>query len=165
VALLGIVYTTLARVSIEGLRAEGESRRRLQASLVADVVLSELETGFAAGVVPEVGEEQREFEEFTIDIAVTLFAFQGTANLLGLLNQANTDVRPGSALLDPSGVERFAPNKDIEDSPVRRIEVRVSWFEGSYQREAIRTTFAYDAAAMAALEFSDDTEFFGERNP
>ena len=155
VALLGIVYVTLARVSIEGLRAEGESRRRLQASLVADVILSELETGFEVGVVPEIGEEQSEFEEFTIEIAVTLFAFRGTANMLGLMNRVDPDERPENITLDASGADSFAPNQNIDESPVRRIDVRVSWLEGSYEREAVRTTFAYDTAAMAAFEFPE----------
>ncbi|MFB3118027.1 MAG: prepilin-type N-terminal cleavage/methylation domain-containing protein, partial [Myxococcota bacterium] len=36
VAILAILYTTLATVAIRGLRSEGESRRMLEASLLAD---------------------------------------------------------------------------------------------------------------------------------
>ena len=42
VALLGILYAVLARVAIEGLRAEGDSERRLEASLLADERVNDL---------------------------------------------------------------------------------------------------------------------------
>ena len=41
VSVLAIVYLVLANVAIEGLRAEGESMRRLEASLIADELLSD----------------------------------------------------------------------------------------------------------------------------
>ena len=155
VALLGILYTTLARVSIEGLRAEGESRRRLQASLVADVILGEIETGLAADLVPEIGEEEREFEEYRIEIAVTPFAFRGTANLLAFLNTSDHYEQRGAVRIDASGSPGWSRDQNIDDSPVRRIDVRVSWLEGADEREVLLTTFAYDAAAMAAFEFGE----------
>ncbi len=48
VAILGIVYVVLADVAMQGLFAEGRAKRRLEASLKADLHLSELEVEIEA---------------------------------------------------------------------------------------------------------------------
>jgi prepilin-type N-terminal cleavage/methylation domain-containing protein len=66
VALLGILYTVLARVAIEGLRAEGESKRRLEASLLADARLEETFNTLEGSVaMPPVGHSEATEGDFT----------------------------------------------------------------------------------------------------
>ena len=55
VAILAILYTTLATVAIRGLRSEGESRRMLEASLLADWQLSEFELELETVIVFHAG--------------------------------------------------------------------------------------------------------------
>ena len=49
VALLVIVYTFLAKAATQGVRSEADSRRRMEASLLADATLAEIETRLALG--------------------------------------------------------------------------------------------------------------------
>ncbi len=42
VAVLGLLYTVLASAAVQGLRSEGESRRRLEASLLMDEQLVQI---------------------------------------------------------------------------------------------------------------------------
>ena len=69
VALLGILYSVLARVAIEGLRAEGESERRLEASLLADERLSAV----IGPPLPPLGHVETTEGDFKIAIDVTPF--------------------------------------------------------------------------------------------
>src|SRR5262247_3649626 len=66
VALLAILYTVLAKNAIEGLRSEGESRRRLEASLLADERLAEIELKLASGASPPTGHDEEEREGFRV---------------------------------------------------------------------------------------------------
>ena len=66
VAIIAIVFTTLARVASEGLRSEGSSKRRLEASLLADAALAEIERQVEEGVDLELGVEEREEDLFTV---------------------------------------------------------------------------------------------------
>ena len=52
VAILGILYVVLADVAMQGLLSEGRSRRRLEASLLADQALSDIEIEMASGGPP-----------------------------------------------------------------------------------------------------------------
>ena len=54
VAILAILYTTLSTVAIRALRSEGESRRMLEASLLADWELSEFELELETGAAQPV---------------------------------------------------------------------------------------------------------------
>jgi prepilin-type N-terminal cleavage/methylation domain-containing protein len=160
VAILGIAYITLGSSGIQGLQHEGEARRRLEASLLADSVLSEIEAGLEAGAAPPLGEEESEADGFTIAVEVAPFSIvvpeeQGKdgkrlgdarSRLGGSGAQAQNPVIPGPSLLgDDSGPGVV--------SPLRRIDVRVAWDEGFGERSVSRTTFALDAeAARATLD-------------
>src|SRR5262245_13931516 len=65
-ALLAILYTVLAGSAIQGVRSEGESRRRLQASLMADDRLAEIELELAKGASPPLGRDEEEREGFRV---------------------------------------------------------------------------------------------------
>ena len=51
VAILAIAYISLGSGGMQGLQHEGEARRKLQASLLADSVLSEIEAGIAPALL------------------------------------------------------------------------------------------------------------------
>jgi prepilin-type N-terminal cleavage/methylation domain-containing protein len=140
VAVLGLLYTVLAGIAAQGLRAEGESGRELRASLLADLALAEIEGGLELGVVPPVGPPQeREEEGYAVEIEV--------APLPDLELPAD-----GSPLeREESAVSLLRGGRGGSASPLRRIDVRVRWSEGVRDREVRRTTFALDREAAAPV--------------
>lgn len=126
VLVLGLLYTVLADVAIHGLRAEGESRRRLEASLYADELLADIEGAIAAGDIPLIGVEEEEDEPYVIELAVSPVA-ASTILPAGAFDDEET----GSLLIGAEG----------EDGPIREIAIRVSWSEGDRELSVVRTTF------------------------
>ena len=139
VAILGLLYTVLARAAIQGLRSEGESKRRIEASLLIDEQLVQIETQIAAGVTPPLGLTESEAGDFRVATDVQPLEFY--EGLVGDLAEAPSDA--------PSVLGRQAVGGE---SPLRIISVAVSWNEGVFERRIERTTFAIDrVAAQAAL--------------
>jgi prepilin-type N-terminal cleavage/methylation domain-containing protein len=154
VAILGIAYITLGSSGIQGLQHEGEAKRRLQASLLADSALADVETQLEAGVTPPLGQEERETDGFKVSIEVSPFSIDipdeaGTtgkrlgkarSRLGGSEAQSAQPVIPGPSLIGagkgPGAV-----------SPLRKIDVRVVWNEGFGERTVARTTFGIDREA------------------
>jgi len=136
VALLGILYTTLARVAMEGIRAEGESRRRLEASLLADDILSELEIGFDAGDLPELGTTEREEGDFRVTVKISTYDLPPIPASPQSTRKQRTDAEPKGILAG-------------QENPLRQIEVKVGWLEGEFERQVERTSFAFDFVAVA----------------
>ncbi len=66
VAILGISYAVLVTVAIQGARAIGESQRRLDASLIADVQLTEIELAAELGQLIELRDV--EFEDGLVQV-------------------------------------------------------------------------------------------------
>ncbi len=138
VLVLGILYTVLATSAIEGLRSEGESKRRLQASLLADEHLIELESEIAGGLFPEIGTEETELDEFQLVIEVAPF-----------------DVTPylGDAFqeeLSEGSTSLLSPDR-TDGSLLRLVSVMVRWFEAADEHEVRRSTLVYDQATIASL--------------
>jgi prepilin-type N-terminal cleavage/methylation domain-containing protein len=143
VAVLGIVYTLLAQIAAQGLRAEGESRRELRASLLADRTLFELESGAELGTVPPVGSQpEREEDGFLVNVEVEPYPL----DLPERSPRARQEQAGGSrtASLLHAGPGNAAP-------ALRRIDVRVSWSEGTSELEVRRTSFALDREAAGPL--------------
>lgn len=132
VAILGVLYTMLIGVAMQGLRAEGTSKRRLEASLIADRELAELELQLDVGVVPPIGEEEVEAGDFRVRVAVRPFDL--------LLPELATPSGQPSPLLADLTSDR--------SSPLRVIEVRVAWLEADVEYEIVRSTFGFDANAL-----------------
>jgi prepilin-type N-terminal cleavage/methylation domain-containing protein len=136
VAILGVLYVVLADVAIQGLRAEGRSRRRMEASLVADRALSEIEIEIEAGGVPELG-RLPETEEDMFRIAV--------------------EVRPYSIPLvggtADAGSDTGSPSEGGALASLREIELTVTWDEGVDELQVVRTTYAFDAAGASSQLF------------
>jgi prepilin-type N-terminal cleavage/methylation domain-containing protein len=145
VAILGVLYVVLADVAIQGLRAEGRSRRRMEASLVADRALSEIEIEIEAGGVPEFG-HLPETEEDLFRIAVEVRPY--SIPLLG-----------GAA---DAGSDTAAPSEGGALASLREIEVTVTWDEGVDELQVVRTTYAFDAAAASGQLLEATTPQEGE---
>ena len=135
VAILGIWYMVIAALAMQGLRSEGESRRLLEASLVADAAIADLESSVAEGTpLPiEVTEEEKEdflviTEVEVIDIPIPLADGQPIPPTGPKSVFAN--------LLGPKG-----------ESPVRRINVKVTWTEATRPRSVVRETYTLDLSA------------------
>ena len=142
VALLGICYVVLFQAGSEAALREGESRRRLQASLLADRELAEIELAIARDRIPSIGATRRREGDYGVEIEVTPFAFAVPEPESGRRRSPPPDA--GSLLGDAA-----RPN----GSPLRHIEVRVRWSEGTTERSVRRTSFALDTQQAApALE-------------
>jgi prepilin-type N-terminal cleavage/methylation domain-containing protein len=138
VALLGILYTVLARVAIEALRAEGESQRRLEASLLADSALDESFLGGVGSVtIPEIGHTEKAEGDFTISMDVALFQPPAEWNL--------TESKETPPLLFASSPG--APGA----AALRSVQITVSWLEGAEERHVSRTLFLVDSERAASL--------------
>jgi prepilin-type N-terminal cleavage/methylation domain-containing protein len=157
VALLAIAYTALGASGIQGLQHEGEARRRLQASLLADSVIAEIESGVEAGAAPEIGEDEREQDGFRVAVAVEAFALDvpdddaaAGGNRIG---RARSRLGGGAAapepLPGPSLLGSGAGGAGAAPPPLRRIVVRVAWDEGYGERSTVRTTYALDGEAAS----------------
>src|SRR5215475_9230102 len=145
-ALLAFAYIALTRSEIEGLRSEQEANRRLQASLLADQHLSDLELELSAGTAPTLGKTEEKADEiFRVRTEVRAFEppKREVAQPVGL-PEGSLAARHAERAVDPNAPSFFAePRAGAPDPnpPLRTIEVVVLWDEGIYEREVRRTTF------------------------
>ena len=156
VAILAIAYSQLGASGIQGLQHEGEAKRRIAASLLADSTMTEIESAIEAGTAPPIGEDEREQGAFRVKVAVEPFTLavpddqpttgkrlgHARSRLGGDANAAPQPVAPMSLL---GGSER-GPG---QTSPLRRIRVEVAWDEGFGERSTTRLTYALDPEAAA----------------
>ena len=138
VGVLGLLYTVLAGIAMQGLRAEGESGRELRASLLADRALAELETGGDFRVAPP---RESEEEEFVLTVEVAPFELE---------LPASSRRERGEHAPETTG-SLIHRGRGSLASPLRRIDVVVKWNEGIFEREVRRTSFALDAEAAAPI--------------
>jgi prepilin-type N-terminal cleavage/methylation domain-containing protein len=134
VLILGLMYTVLAQSAIEGVRSEGVSRRRMEASLLADERLSDIETAMQTGFPPAIGRTEEEMGDFVVRVDVV--PFDATA----FLGEDIQIAEAARGMLDASG-----------DAPLRLVDLRVAWLEIDREFEVRRTTFAYDSQLIAEL--------------
>lgn len=136
VALLGIVYAYLARAASQGILTSGESRWRLEASLLADQELADLEREMRAGAPLELGrQDPREEGDFTVARRIEVWSLP--AELMPPRDPDST----GPSLLGRG------PNDAL--GTLRRVRVRVAWFDGVRDQHIERVTFVYDTLAAA----------------
>ena len=160
VAILAILYTTLSTVAIRGLRSEGESRRMLEASLLADWELSEFELELQTGAAPEIGIIEFEEEDgLTVTWEVTPFQTKIFKTDLEKEQERNAANPAAQTAPIPAGQ---AGATDAVAPAFLRVELRVSWLEAGNERSVMRTIFAVDedaaarvAAAGAVIEGSE----------
>lgn len=138
VAILAIWYMVLASIATQGLRAEGESQRRLRASLLADRILADLESNRILGVAPPVQAEEEEHDNFYVRIDVEPYSleFPGTPDATNPQGQSEPALQK---LVQASG-----------ESLLREIQVEVTWLEGAVERRVSRESFALDLTPVLA---------------
>ena len=152
VALLGILYTVLARVAIEGLRAEGESERRLEACLLADARLADSFTGINGNVVmPDLGHRETTEGAFTLAIDVSLFQPPVEWDL------AESKENPPLLFASTPGA--------AGTQALRTVELTVSWLEGAEERHVSRTMYLLDFGRAAGLAAAADQSQAAAGNP
>jgi prepilin-type N-terminal cleavage/methylation domain-containing protein len=144
VAVIGVAFTSLAAWNIDGLRAESLARGRLEASIVADYVLAELEAELAAGVTPPVGRIEREQDGFAVALEVEPLP-------LGLEPVPTTAGGPGTASTTPSGPTLLAAPGSRGDTPLRLVRITVAFGDPETGDRVVRETFAFDAASVSSL--------------
>lgn len=155
VAVLAIVYVTLARVGIIGLRTEGAADRRLRAALVADARLSDVEAQLLGGETIPIGDVDEQAGEFDVRVSITPFDLtlpappEAAAKRLRDVKGAGEAARAAAGEVPKASL--FAPIAPGQPSPGRRIAVRVTWTEGAVEDSVVRETYGLDLAAAAPL--------------
>jgi prepilin-type N-terminal cleavage/methylation domain-containing protein len=144
VAVIGVAFTSLAAWNIDGLRAESLARGRLEASIVADYVLSELEAELAAGAVPPVGRVEREQDGYAVLLEVEPLP-------LALEPVPVTTGRSATAPGAPTGPTLLAAPGGRGETPLRLVRITVSFGDAETGDHVVRETFAFDAASVASL--------------
>lgn len=144
--VIGISFTLVARANIEGLRAEGIATRRLEASLLADRALAELESQLLTltGTAPQVGREQREVGDYRIEIEVAPLELTLAPLPPELGEAASLADRPGAPSL-------LAAPQQGGVTPLRHVHIAVVWDDGSGEDRVVRDTFVFDAASVSSF--------------
>ena len=147
VAILAIIYTTLSGVAMQGLLSEGESRRMLEASLVADLVISEFEMDLDTGVAPELGVTQFEDENGLL-LTWEVTPFQTKIFKTAQEQEQERNAKDPTAQPVPIPTAQTTTTDEIAP-PFLQVELRVAWFEAGVERSVTRTLFAVDEDAAA----------------
>jgi len=165
VALLGILYTALAGSAIEGLRSEGESRRRLEASLLADDRLAEIELSLTSGVAPPIGTDEQEVDGFTVATEVRPFELPQWPEADAARAEPTSLAAKRAAERAKDAPSLFAPPRGATaPAALLSLDVVVRWEEGIFKREVRRTTYAVDSTVVEAA-FESLAEFQAEHPP
>ncbi len=154
VAILSIWFIVLMGSAIQGLRAEGVSKRRLEAAMIADRKLSELEAASLGGTVPEATDDVSEEGEFTVTVVVRPFVEPSGEEAGGLAAAVGEPAPPLDSLLASELPERGAD--------LRRMDVTVAWTEGAGELQVTRTSFAFDLESALEDYEAEGIEVAGE---
>jgi prepilin-type N-terminal cleavage/methylation domain-containing protein len=166
VLILGLLYAVLAEAAIRGLRSEGVSRRKVEASLIADRFLSDLEAQLALGQIPKSGQEEQEVDVYRVGISVQPFdptpileAIEKVEKERGIdqkprpkKNEESSSMEVGAQT--PGSVpteDLLAPPRTGQEGRLRRIDVSVTWQDGEREEQVTRTTFAFDTSGLEQL--------------
>jgi prepilin-type N-terminal cleavage/methylation domain-containing protein len=137
VAILGILYTALATAATRGIHNEANTRRRLEASLLADQALSAVELQIAEQATPPIGKTQSELGDYRVEVSVDTLP----------LPPALVELR---GTPDPTAPSLLG-GTDQSENLLRRIEVEVIWADGAFEQQVGRVTYAYDVPAAQAI--------------
>jgi prepilin-type N-terminal cleavage/methylation domain-containing protein len=152
VAILAILYTTLSTVAIQGLRSEGESRRILEASLLADWELSGFELSLETGEAPVIGiTEGQEVDGMTVTWEIT------PLQTAIFESHSEKDRKASAQDYTAQGTQLPAaqPATTKDGATVfLQVDLTVSWLEAGNVRSVKRTIFAVDEDAAAT--FAED---------
>ncbi|HEX5066967.1 MAG TPA: type II secretion system protein [Myxococcota bacterium] len=167
VLILGLLYAVLAEAAIRGLRSEGVSRRKVEASLIADRFLADLEAQLALGQIPKSGQEEQEVDVYRVGINVQPFdptpildAIEKVEKERGIDKHKARPKKPEEqnsmevGAQTPGAVpteDLLAPPRTGQEGRLRRIDVSVTWQDGEREEHVSRTTFAFDTSGLEQL--------------
>jgi len=172
VLVLGLIYTVLAEAAMRGLRSEGISRRRVEASLIADRFLADLESQVELGQVPASGQEQQDVDVFHVGIRVESFDPTPMLDTIAQIEKQRSRPERKKSTADQTKANSMevgaptagTPMEDLlakprpgQDGRLRRIDVAVTWQDGGREEHVLRTTFAFDTTGLDDL-FPDKTK-------
>jgi prepilin-type N-terminal cleavage/methylation domain-containing protein len=143
VLVIGMSFTLVARANIDALRAEGIAARRLEASLLADRTVAELEAQAVISTAPAVGRDERDAGDYRIEIEI--------APLELTLEPLPPELGEAASLADRPGAPTFlaAPQQGAV-TPLRHIRVAVVWDDGTGEDRVVRNTFLFDAESVSS---------------
>ena len=137
--IFAMVMTVLISTSSTAVHRVGVSARRLEANLVADEILVDLEIQLKLGIAPEVDQSESTRDQYVIRVLRTdLFQDPGPTD----------SVDAGSSIASMLGSELPEVAKHL-----KQYDIEVSWFEQNGPQRVTRTTFAFDWQS-ATIEFS-----------
>ena len=148
VAIMGISSVLLFTVAIQSVRAIGDSQRRIEASLIADERLAELELAAELGQLIELRDEEFEEEPFLIHVEVLD---------MNELYPATGSIEQAQGLIEYMAAEAAGPFAPFRESNwllgyLREVHVTVIWIDGASERSVARTAFIYDQQAWDEAE-------------
>lgn len=144
VAILAVWFILIAGTAMQGLRAEGISRRRLEAAMIADQAMAELQAASVDGIAPPLTDELTEQDDYTISVVVSAVADP--------TGRAPAPVTPDPTLQEgesPALLDLLAAEMPARLADLRRLDVRVAWLEGGLEMAVERTSFAFDVTNAA----------------
>lgn len=154
VAILGLSYMMLATSAIQGLRMIGESQRRIEASLLADETLAEIEIAIKIGQPIDVGYEEREADPFSVDIEILDVAAEYEAEAI------EGEPQDLLAFLSAEAKGPFAPFRDANLllGYLREVHITVRWRDAADELEVTRTAYVYDQRASQEHELESQPQ-------
>ena len=149
VAILSIWFIVIAGTSVQGLRAEGMSMRRLEAALLADRIVADLEAATLDGTVPEASNDRSQDGIFTITTQVKVFSL----GLGGGDRAARAPAQEPEPEPQGEGDMHALLSSEMpgQSRNLRTIDVRVTWREGAAERSVHRTSYAFDLLKAAEV--------------
>jgi prepilin-type N-terminal cleavage/methylation domain-containing protein len=149
IAVLAVVYTVLATSAMQGLANEGESYRRLRASLIADRELATIEAGLIQQP-PDLGVTEREEGDYAIAIETRAFDL-GTFAAAAQEGVRTTKPGGGESRASDAAFQLLTAPRDQSAPPLVEIQIAVRWIEGNDEQMVTRTTFASDARVVGPV--------------
>jgi hypothetical protein len=138
--IFAMVMTVLIGTSSTAVHNVGVSARRLEANLVADEILADLEIQMKQGIAPEIDENESTREQYAIRVFRTD------------LSQEPDAANPGGSAINVASML----GSDLPEvaKHLKQYDIEVSWIEQNGPQRVTRTTFAFDWQ-NAAIEFSE----------
>jgi hypothetical protein len=138
--IFAMVMTVLISTSSTAVHNVGVSARRLEANLVADEFLADLEIQMKQGIAPVIEENETTRDQYAIRVF-------------------RTEIVPDQAAADSGGTQlsvasMFGAKLPEVAKHLKQYDIEVSWFEQNGPQRVTRTSFAFDWQT-AAIEYSD----------
>lgn len=143
--IFAMVMTVLIGTSSTAVHNAGLAARRLEANIIADGIIADLEIQMSRRVAPTIEESDVERESYHVHLERSDFIpdAQGRGSATAGLKGASTEI----SVLLASELPEVAKH-------LKRYDIEVSWIEGNGAQNVTRTTFAYDWEA-AAIEYAE----------